>query len=107
MGQIFTSEKYIEFTMRDELLRIEAYGENCIRVRSTRNSRLSEERWQTDVQICAEENSASLQTGMLKAVIFKGWRSYDLVFYKNGQEILRTVNEGDSINKFSHTEGDN
>lgn len=113
MGQIFTSEKYIEFTMRDELLRIEAYGENCIRVRSTRNSRLSEERWtvnepmQTDVQIYAEENSASLQTGMLKAVIFKGWRSYDLVFYKNGQEILRTVNEGDSINKFSHTEGDN
>ena len=45
MGKIIISENSIGFSMRDEMLIAEAYAENCIRVRATRNGRFSDERW--------------------------------------------------------------
>ena len=45
MSIVTTSEKTIGFTMRDEIVRIEAYGKNCLRVRSTRNTYFSDEKW--------------------------------------------------------------
>lgn len=113
MGIILRTENSIGFTIRDEIVMIEAYRDNCIRVRSTRNNTFSEERWTvnepapTEAVIDGGDESASLQTGTLKAVISKAWNTYDLVFYKNDSEILRTVEEGDAVNRFRHTEGDN
>lgn len=113
MGIILRTENSIGFTIRDEIVMIEAYRDNCIRVRSTRNNTFSEERWTvnepapTEAVIDGGDESASLQTGTLKAVISKAWNTYDLFFYKNDSEILRTVEEGDAVNRFRHTEGDN
>ncbi len=112
MGKIIISENSIGFSMRDEILTAEAYAENCIRVRSTRNGRFSDERWtlnepvKTSVTIDEKDGCASLQTGILKAEISQGWNTYNLAFYKNGQQILRTTEEGDAVRRFSHREGD-
>ena len=102
MGKIIISKNSIGFSMRDEILIAEAYAENCIRVRSTRNGRFSDERWtlnepaETSVIIEEREGSATLQTGILKAEISQGWNTYNLAFYKNGNQILRTTEEGDA-----------
>lgn len=112
MGKIIISENSIGFSMRDEMLIAEAYAENCIRVRATRNSRFSDERWtlnepvKTSVIIEEKDGLVTLQTGILKAEISQGWCTYNLVFYKNGHEILRTIEEGDAVRRFSHREGD-
>lgn len=45
MGKIVLEEKRLIFQRRDELIVIEAYGENCLRTRATRNNKVSEEKW--------------------------------------------------------------
>ncbi len=45
MGHVVIGEKYIGYTARDEIVRVEAYGKDRIRVRSTRNGSFSEESW--------------------------------------------------------------
>ena len=45
MGHVVIREKYIGYTARDEIVRVEAYGKDRIRVRSTRNGSFSEESW--------------------------------------------------------------
>ena len=47
MGRITENKKGILFEMRDETVYIEPYGVDCVRVRATRNARISEERWDT------------------------------------------------------------
>lgn len=112
MGKIIISENSIGFSMRDEILIAEAYTENCIRVRTTRNGRFSDESWtlndpvKTPIIIEEKDGLVTLQTGILKAEISQGWCTYNLVFYKNGHEILRTTEEGDAVRRFSHCEGD-
>lgn len=112
MGRIIINEKNIEFRMRDEFVRIEAYGENCIRVRSTRNNVLSEENWillpylPVNPSITGDEERAALTTGSLTVEINKIWNGYCLIFYKNGDEILKTKKEGDTASRYRHTEGD-
>lgn len=113
MGRIIITENSIGFTMRDEIMIVEAYRENCIRVRATRNNRFSEERWtlnpprETHAEISCENGCARLQTGMLTATIRQSWSTYELCFCKNGEEILRTFEEGDAVMRFRHVEGNN
>ncbi|MDE6875464.1 MAG: hypothetical protein K2P87_13510, partial [Lachnospiraceae bacterium] len=45
MGILTLENQKIIFQRRDELTVVEAYGKNCIRCRSTKNSRLSDENW--------------------------------------------------------------
>ena len=45
MGKIIIEEKKLIYRRKDELTVIEPYGENCLRCRSTRNSRLLNENW--------------------------------------------------------------
>ncbi len=45
MSKISVKNSSIIFETRDELALIEPYGENCVRVRATRNSKLSDERF--------------------------------------------------------------
>ncbi len=43
MGKILILENKLVFERKDELMVIEAYGENCLRCRITRNSKISDE----------------------------------------------------------------
>lgn len=113
MSKITKINNGILFQIRDEIVCIEAYGESCIRVRSSRNSVLSDERY---TLLEAEKCSASIdvcngkgiiENGMLKAEIIDQWGSYRLSFYKNGKLILRTHDEGDYVTKYEHTKGQN
>lgn len=111
MGQIFVTDNSINFTMRDEIVKIESYGNNKIRVRVSRNSTLSDEGWTLlppvsgECVIDSDEEKATLTSGYMSAELIKTWNNYQLVFYKNGNEILRTRKEGDGT--FHHVEGNN
>ena len=45
MGKITILKDKLIFERRDELTVIEAYGENCLRCRSTKNSEALDENW--------------------------------------------------------------
>ena len=102
------------YSIKDETVCVEAYGEDCVRVRSTKNGRLSDEKhtlleaesFCPDVTV--SEKSASVISGMLKAEITdKMWDGYVLTFYRNGSVILKTTDEGHYTTRFTHVEGDN
>lgn len=111
MGQILINEKSIGFTMRDKFLVVEPYGKNTVRVRETRNSTFSDEKWTlleptiTECTVGGNSEKAVITVGSLSVEITKLWHDYQLVFYKNGTEILRTRKEGDGV--FRHIEGNN
>lgn len=93
---------------------VEPWGENCIRCRATRNTRISDEKWTlleaaaADYTLTEEENKVTLQSGSLTAVVENcgPWFPGRITFYRRGKEILRTRTEGDAANMFIHTEGD-
>lgn len=114
MSIIKTENKKIIFQQRDEYVCIEPYGEDCIRVRASRNTVLSDENWtllsaekDNAVAFMENENSATLENGSVSVNIYKIWGGYRIVFFKDGKEILRTREEGDSVRKYRHTEGNN
>lgn len=114
MSLIKTENNKIIFRQRDELVCIEPYGADCVRVRATRNDTLSDEKWTLldalkDNATVKQENddSALLENGMLSVKIHKVWGGYKIVFSKDGKEILKTREEGDSVRKYRHTEGNN
>ncbi len=93
---------------------VEGWGENCVRCRVTRNTRISDENWTlleakpASYVLTKEENRATLVSGHLKVVVEDcgPWFPGRLIFYRKGKEILRTRTEGDAANMFVHTEGD-
>lgn len=93
---------------------IEAYGVNCIRCRTTRNSQVRDERWTlldplpADVTITAEEKAVTLANGDISVRVEDGnmWSPGCLTFYRRGKRILCTRRESDPANAFIHTEGD-
>lgn len=113
MSIIKNENNKIVFRQRDEIVCIEPYGADCVRVRATRNSDFSEEKWtllepEKDNAVIKfeNENSCTLENGMICVNIQKEmWGRYKIVFYKDGKEILKTREEGDSIRKYRHTEG--
>lgn len=113
MSIITETAKGVCFQTRDETVSIEAYGKNCIRVRSSRNSKLSEESWtlleaeECSISVNAGDGRGTVENGILKAEIIEQWGSYRLSFYKNGEPILHTHNEGDYVTRYEHTEGQN
>ncbi len=110
MGQITLNANNITFSMRDKLVRVEPFGDGCIRVRASRNTRLADETWtvtapsDTPCQISGGGDSAALTCRSLTAELTKIWNDYQLIFFKNGKEILRTRKEDDGV--FRHVEGD-
>ncbi len=111
MGQISIGENNITFSMRDKLVCIEPYGSDSIRVRASRNTALSDETWtvippsEAECDITGDAGKAVLTNGSLSVELTKIWCDYQLVFYKNNKEILRTRKEDDGI--FRHIEGNN
>lgn len=114
MSIITKTDNGIIYKLKDELVCIEAYGRDIIRVRITRNSTLSDEKWTLlDVEDCSfeteiTEGKASVTSGILRSEICDlPWGAYMLSFYKNCSLILRTHEEGEYTSKFEHTDGQN
>ena len=115
MGKIMVGKNRIQFTRRDELTVVEAYGKDCIRCRSTRNGKLSDESWtllpakeQTDCVITEEEGKATLTNGRISVTVEAGnvWCGGIITYYRDGKQILHTKFEGDYVTRTLHTEGD-
>ncbi len=115
MGKIMVGKNRIQFTRRDELTVVEAYGKDCIRCRSTRNGKLSDENWtllpakeQTDCVITEEEGKATLTNGRISVTVEAGnvWCGGIITYYRDGKQILHTKFEGDYVTRTLHTEGD-
>lgn len=115
MGKILIENKKLTFTRKDEITVIEPWGENCIRIRSTRNSRISDERWTVldPGSDCAytegDEKKATLTNGLMSATIEAGqiWYGGILTLYRDKKQILTTKYEGDYSTRNQHTEGNN
>ena len=88
------TEKSITFQMRDELVLVEPYGKDAIRVRATRNNTISDQCW---TLLPPTEDSATvteihrdriaLENGSMKAEVCRVWGGYRIHFYKNGNRI--------------------
>lgn len=115
MGSIRISGKSVIFRRRDEVTVIEPYGRDCLRCRSTRNARVSEEGWtllppaaEDACVIEGDEKFVTITNGMISATLEAGnpWYGGVVTYYRRGEQILRTKFEGDYVNKNVHVEGD-
>ncbi|MGG0824597.1 TIM-barrel domain-containing protein [Paenibacillus turicensis] len=115
MGKITLYEDKLVFERKDELTVIEAYGANCLRCRSTKNSRLSDEAWTllkppTKAQsvVTGNEEIATITNGFISATIEAGniWHGGIISYFREGKQILRTKFEGDYTTRNMHREGD-
>ena len=115
MIKLDQQNKRIVFERKDEITVIEAYGKNCLRCRSTRNSTISEQNWtllppstEDNCYIKGDETVATIQNGLVSATIEEGkpWYGGIISYYKNGERILHGRFEGDHVNRFIHVEGD-
>lgn len=115
MGKITLYEDKLVFERKDELTVIEAYGENCLRCRSTKNGRLSDEAWTlleppTEAQsvVTGNEEVATITNGFISATIEAGniWHGGIISYFREGKQILRTKFEGDYTTRNMHREGD-
>ena len=115
MGIITLEKERIIFQRRDELTVVEAYGKDCIRCRSTKNGKLSEESWTllppeetSEAIISGDSQCAVLTNGMMSVKVEAGnpWYGGVLTWYREGKQILHTKFEGDYTGRNVHTEGD-
>lgn len=107
-------KKSVTFQMRDELVLLEPYGRDCIRVRATKNNTVKDENrtllppGEDNCTITQVNNDCIvLENGNIKAEVCRVWGGYRAHFYKNGVKILSTREEGDPVRKYRHVEGDN
>lgn len=116
MGKITIEKNRIIFERRDELTVVEAYGKDCIRTRSTKNSKLSDENWTLlppkdtpDCEVTGDGRMATLTNGRISVTVDAGtpWWGGIITYYRDGKMILRNKTEGDYTMRYVHTEGDN
>lgn len=114
MGSLKVNGKQLIYKRKDELTIIEAYGKDCLRVRSTKNSTVSDEKWTVldpatpdACQIVVEEKTGTITNGMMKATVEIGeiWNGGIITFYREDKKILKTRFEGDYTNRNQHVEG--
>lgn len=115
MGRIRFENDSVLFERRDETVLIEPYGLNCLRVRASKNARLSDEKWtlldakdNSQPEISGNERHACLKNGDISVEVSttNDWGG-ELVFKRKGKVILSTRNYGDYSMRYLHTEGDN
>lgn len=115
MGKITLYDDKLVFERKDELTVIEAYGNNCLRCRSTKNATLSDEAWTllappTEAQcaVTGNEQVATITNGFISATIEAGniWHGGIISYFKEGKQVLRTKFEGDYTTRNMHREGD-
>jgi alpha-D-xyloside xylohydrolase len=116
MGKITLLNNGILYERRDEITLIEAYGPNCLRLRSTRNGKLSEENWtllpptsEVNCDITGDTSQATIVNGDISATITdgSGWENCKIVYYRYGKQILSSREEGDPVTRFTHLGGNN
>mgnify|MGYP002624734186 CR=1 FL=1 len=117
MSRISAYKNGILFEMRDELVFVEPYGPDCVRVRATRNAQLSEEKWTLlDAEACEtriimeSEDRSYLCNGKLKVEVSRvhPWhKCCILTFCRDGKAVLRTREEYDPATRYLHVEGNN
>lgn len=114
MGKIRIEGNAICFQRREEVVRIEPYGPDCIRFRATRNRVISEERWTLlppepaeDAGVEFDGNRAVLRNGLIEAAVDGGW-GLDVCYYhaETGKRLLHAREEGDYVNRYQHVAGD-
>lgn len=115
MGKIRIAGKKLIFQRKDELTVIEPYGKDCLRCRSTKNGRISEEKWtvlepatEDECVVEGDEARATITNGMVSATIEAGniWYGGIITYYRKDRQILHTKFEGDYTNRNMHVEGD-
>lgn len=115
MGKITLCKNKLIFERKDELTVIEPYGPNCLRCRSTRNSKILDEDWTLlppveggECIISGDEKVATIKNGMMSAKIEAGeiWYGGLITYYREGESILRTKFEGEYTGRNVHVEGD-
>lgn len=114
MSKLKVENNKVIFQRQGELMMIEPYGEDCFRVRATRNGKLSDEGYTLlpphENHACAaldeSGDRAVIRNGILSAEIIKIWcDSCRITFFKNGRQLLQTREEGDPFRRYIHTEG--
>ena len=102
MGKITILKDKLIFERRDELTVIEAYGENCLRCRSTKNSKLLDENWtllppasESECFVEGDEKVATIRNGMVSATIEAGqpWYGGIISYYRKDRQILHNIRE--------------
>lgn len=115
MGKITIYEDKLIYQRRDELTILEPYGPNCIRCRSTKNSKISDENWTllppkegAEYSITGDESVAEITNGMVKVKLEAGniWYGGIINFYRKDEHILHTKYEGHYTGRNVHREGD-
>ena len=116
MGKVtFINNSSILFERRDETMLIEPYGLNCIRVRASKNAKLSDEKWtlldpkdNSKPELSGDDKHATLTNGDISVRVSttNDWGG-ELCFMRKGKQILCTKNYGDYCMRYLHTEGDN
>jgi alpha-D-xyloside xylohydrolase len=115
MGKINIFENKLVFERKDEITVIEAYGENCLRCRSTKNARFSDESWtllsprtMASCVVSGDETVATITNGMISAKIEAGniWHGGIITYFRNEKQMLKTKFEGDYTTRNIHREGD-
>ena len=110
MGRITVSGKSVIFRRRDEVTVIEPYGKDCLRCRSTRNARVSEESWtllppatEDACVIEGDEKFVTITNGMVSATLEAGnqWYGGVVTYYRKGEPVLHTKFEGDYVDRKS------
>ena len=115
MGNIRVEGKKLIYQRKDELTIIEPYGMNCLRCRSTKNSKILDENWTVlppatadDCHIECDGRFATITNGAMKATIDAGqiWYGGIITYFKKDTPVLHTRFEGDYSNRNQHIEGD-
>lgn len=115
MGNIRVEGKKLIYQRKDELTIIEPYGMNCLRCRSTKNSKILDENWTVlppatadDCHIECDGRFAAITNGAMKATIDAGqiWYGGIITYFKKDTPVLHTRFEGDYSNRNQHIEGD-
>lgn len=91
MGNIRVEGKKLIYQRKDELTIIEPYGMNCLRCRSTKNSKILDENWTVlppatadDCHIECDGRFATITNGAMKATIDAGqiWYGGIITYFK-------------------------
>lgn len=116
MGVITCSKNKIVYERRNEMTVIEPYGRDCLRVRFTKNGKLSDEKWtlldpaeEVECTIVGDDQKATMTNGHISVTADVGnpWFGGYFTFYKDGKQILKNRFEGDYDVRTIHKGGDN
>ncbi len=121
-------ENGLLFQTRDENIWIEPYGANCVRVRASRSTRFSDEKWTlNEAEPCEAEvlldcggelkmkpverpsdvNHGVIRNGLLTVVLTKSWSGCRIKFQRSGETVLSTHEEADMVTRYTHIAGEN